>query len=236
MPEEINRVVTDAISDLLLITEESGRRNLLAEGIPADRIYLVGNLMIDSLRQKLEAARHSDVIARLGISAAKYGVLTLHRPANVDDSRQFGEIWSALCMIAETMPIYFPVHPRTRARLAGGSFSVSSNLHLIDPLGYLDFLCLMSRSSVVLTDSGGIQEESTVLGIPCLTVRNNTERPATIEEGTNVLAGTSTSSILAAWEEVRRSPKSGRVPRYWDGSAAERCRVALKAYCSSQTP
>ena len=232
MPEEINRVVTDAISDLLFVTEDSGRRNLLAEGIPSDRIHLVGNLMIDSLRMNVQKARQSDILARLGVAAKSYGLVTLHRPSNVDDPAKLAEIIETLSTIAVEVPLYFPVHPRTRARLKDHKIDVHPRIQLIDPLGYLDFLSLMSDSSVVLTDSGGIQEETTALGIPCLTLRDNTERPVTIEEGTNILAGTSKNSILAAWAEMKRTPKAGRIPKYWDGSAAGRCLEVLRGYFS----
>jgi UDP-N-acetylglucosamine 2-epimerase (non-hydrolysing) len=232
MPEEINRVVTDAVSDLLLVTEDSGRRNLLAEGILSDRIHLVGNLMIDTLRLNAQKARQSDILVRLGTAAKSYGLVTLHRPSNVDDPAQLTEIMETLSTIASEIPLYFPVHPRTRARLNDHKIDVHLGIQLIDPLGYLDFLSLMSDSSVVLTDSGGIQEETTALGIPCLTLRDNTERPATIEEGTNILAGTRKGSILAAWAEMKRAPKTGRIPRYWDGHAAARCLEVLRAYFS----
>lgn len=232
MPEEINRVVTDAISDVLLASEESGCRNLLKEGIPSDRIHLVGNVMIDSLRLNLERAQSSDILNRLHINGGPYGIVTLHRPANVDDSEHLDEILSALAIISETVPLYFPVHPRTRARLAGaGAFSLG-RIHLADPLAYTDFLCLLSKASVALTDSGGIQEETTVLGVPCLTLRDNTERPVTVDEGTNTLAGTRKESILAAWDEVKRAPKVGRIPKYWEGGAALRCVTVLRDYYS----
>lgn len=232
MPEEINRVVTDAISDLLLVTEESGVRNLQAEGIPAERIREVGNLMIDTLRANLERAGQSRIAEQLGIGSGPFGLVTLHRPSNVDDPGQLGQILEALAVVAEAMPLYFPVHPRTRARLAGGP--APPGLHLVEPLGYLDFLSLMARSAVVLTDSGGIQEETTALGVPCLTLRNNTERPITVEQGTNILAGVTKSGILAAWEQSRRQPKAGRIPRYWDGQAAARCLDALRAFYGAQ--
>jgi len=229
MPEEINRLVTDAISDLLLTSEQSGRRNLLAEGISEDRIHFVGNLMIDSLRQHLEQAQRSQILSTLGIGDGKFGVLTLHRPANVDDEQHFSELLSALGKISETLPIYFPVHPRTKMRLESGVYRLNGHIHLVEPLGYLDFLCLMSRSSAIFTDSGGIQEESTVLGVPCFTLRNNTERPATVEEGTNILAGTSAKSILAAWEASQQH-REGRIPEYWDGHAAARCVDVLRKH------
>ncbi len=236
MPEEINRLVTDAISDLLLVTEESGRRNLLTEGVAPDRIFLVGNLMIDSLRANIHQAQQSDILERLGAKAKSYGLVTLHRPSNVDDPDHLAELVETLSIIAAELPLYLPVHPRTRTRLADHKLGVHPDIHLTDPLGYLDFLWLMSNSSVVLTDSGGIQEETTVLGVPCLTLRDNTERPATIEEGTNILAGTRKSSILDAWCQMKQSPKAGRIPKYWDGSAAARCVEVLRAYFAARTP
>ncbi|HWQ53047.1 MAG TPA: UDP-N-acetylglucosamine 2-epimerase (non-hydrolyzing) [Bryobacteraceae bacterium] len=229
MPEEINRLVTDAISDLLLVTEESGVANLRAEGVPAGRIRLVGNLMIDSLFFHLERAGDSDILGRLGMNGTRYGLVTLHRPSNVDEPERLMEILDALKAIARELPLIFPVHPRTRARL-NLSASDLSGILLLDPLGYLDFLCLMSRSAAVFTDSGGIQEETTALGIKCLTLRENTERPTTIELGTNILAGTTRQSILAAWRETSERPKAGRVPPLWDGHAAERCCDALREF------
>ena len=238
MPEEINRIITDAISDLLLVTEESGRRNLLNEGIPDQRIHMVGNLMIDSLRQGLAAARKSDILRRLCIDGRPFALATLHRPANVDHPEQLDEILGAFQEISETIPLVFPVHPRTRAHLDRNHFARSGNITMLEPLGYLDFLCLMSNSSVVFTDSGGIQEETTALGVPCLTLRDNTERPVTIEEGTNMLAGTHRSTILAAWNKMRVRPKVGRIPALWDGAAAERCLAVFRNYfvAGSKTP
>ncbi len=236
MPEEINRVITDAISDLLLVTEESGRRNLRNEGIPDSRIHLVGNLMIDSLRQSLAVACRSDILARLSIDGQPFGLITLHRPSNVDSRAHLQEMLLALAEISRSMPLFFPVHPRTRAQLAGLGASLPDSITLTEPLGYLDFLCLMSRSSLVLTDSGGIQEETTALGIPCITLRENTERPVTIEQGTNVLGGTHQETILAAWRNVLEKPKRGSIPPFWDGSAASRCVAAIKAYFGISKP
>jgi UDP-N-acetylglucosamine 2-epimerase (non-hydrolysing) len=228
MPEEINRLATDAITDLFLVTEESGRTNLIREGVPTERIRMIGNLMIDSLRKHLEQALRSDIRRRL-IAAEKYGLVTLHRPANVDSDEQLEEILGALAEIANTLPLYWPVHPRTRTKLAAKAFA-SESIHLLDPLGYLDFLCLQAQSAVVLTDSGGIQEETTVLGVPCLTLRENTERPVTIECGTNRLAGNSKESILNAWRESVTKPKTGRIPPFWDGDAGTRAHAALREY------
>ena len=230
MPEEINRVVTDALSDLLLVTEESGCRNLIAEGVPRDRVFLVGNLMIDSLRANMNSAKQSDVLSRLSAKAGSYGLVTLHRPSNVDDPGHLAEIVETLSSIAGEIPLYWPVHPRTRAGLHEHKIPMHPHIYLTDPLGYFDFLWLMSNSSAVLTDSGGIQEETTVLGIPCLTLRDNTERPATIEEGTNILAGTRKASILEAWSQWKQNPKRGRIPKYWDGGASGRCLEVLRAY------
>ncbi len=230
MPEEINRIVTDSIADLFLVTEESGRANLLREGAAAERIHLVGNLMIDSLRQHLERARSSEIADKLGVRGKTYGVVTLHRPANVDDPAALAEILGALGVIAETLPLLWPVHPRTRARLESGDVILSPGIHLLEPLGYLDFLSLEAASSLVLTDSGGIQEETTVLGVKCLTLRDNTERPVTIELGTNRLAGTTKASILAAWQALQHSDRAAQIPPLWDGHAGERCRAVLRQH------
>lgn len=227
MPEEINRLVTDSISDLLLVTEESGRLNLLREGVPEDSIHLVGNLMIDSLQRHLEQALQSDIGQRIGIQG-KFGLVTLHRPANVDDPEQLAEITAAVDTISRELELYWPVHPRTRSRLSQSGMTLSPAIHLLDPLGYLDFLWMQANSSLVLTDSGGVQEETTVLGVPCLTLRENTERPITIECGTNRLAGTRKESILAAWRESLKNPKHGSIPPLWDGKAGLRCLAALK--------
>jgi UDP-N-acetylglucosamine 2-epimerase (non-hydrolysing) len=230
MPEEINRIVTDSIADLFLVTEESGRTNLLREGVAGERIYLVGNLMIDSLRQHLEQARSSGIADKLEVRGKPYGVVTLHRPANVDDPVALAEILGALGVIAETLPLLWPVHPRTRARLANGNIPLSTSIRLLEPLGYLDFLSLEAASSLLLTDSGGIQEETTVLGVDCLTLRDNTERPVTIELGTNRLAGTKQATILVAWDEMKRSPGKKQIPPLWDGQAGERCREVLRKF------
>jgi UDP-N-acetylglucosamine 2-epimerase (non-hydrolysing) len=156
--------------------------------------------------------------------------VTLHRPSNVDHAESLDEILGALAEISETVPLLFPVHPRTRVHLNGTYSAQLRRITVMEPLGYLDFLCMMSRSSVVFTDSGGIQEETTALGIPCLTLRDNTERPITIEQGTNMLAGTRRNTILAAWNEVRERPKAGRIPPLWDGAAAERCLKVIRSY------
>ncbi len=230
MPEEINRVVTDAISDLLLVTEQSGRTNLEREGVDPQRIHMVGNLMIDSLLQHRQNALQSDVVSRLGLSGRPFGLVTLHRPANVDNDDQLAEILRALGAISLQLPLIWPVHPRARAKLEAGSVKLPTGIQVTDPLGYLDFLCLQASSATVFTDSGGIQEETTVLGVPCLTLRENTERPVTIESGTNRLAGTRAESILAAWQASQANPQTGQMPPLWDGEAGKRCVAALKQH------
>jgi UDP-N-acetylglucosamine 2-epimerase (non-hydrolysing) len=234
MPEEINRLLTDQIADLLLTPSTDADANLKAEGIPAERIRFVGNVMIDSLLQNLERARGSHVRSELGVTDAAYGVLTLHRPSNVDQPETFARILAALETITEKLPVIFPVHPRTRKTIAALGLSdrvaAMKNLRLIDPLGYLDFLSLYSNARLVLTDSGGIQEETTALGIPCLTLRENTERPITVELGTNVIVGTDTTRIItAATAALNGSAKqTARQPPLWDGHASERILDALE--------
>jgi UDP-N-acetylglucosamine 2-epimerase (non-hydrolysing) len=228
MPEEINRVVTDAVADLLLTPSRDAGQNLLAEGIAPEKIRFVGNVMIDTLHRNLERARRSDVLERLGVQPGGYCAMTMHRPSNVDQKATLAGILEALEAIAARLPIVFPVHPRTQARL--GEFGLDqmarklSNLFLTEPLGYIDFLQLYSNSRLVLTDSGGIQEETTALGIPCLTMRSNTERPITVTEGTNRIVGNDPEVIkreaLAALDRPR---SEARVPELWDGHAA--CRI-----------
>jgi UDP-N-acetylglucosamine 2-epimerase (non-hydrolysing) len=189
MPEEINRVLTDAIGHWLFVTEPSGVANLRREGVPEDRIFLVGNVMIDMLLACRELSRRSAILEDLRLTGRPYGVLTLHRPANVDDPGVLGGVLAAIGRLQRELPIVFPIHPRTRKALEGRNLAAIPGLIVIEPLGYLDFMKLVSEARLVLTDSGGIQEEMTVLGVPCLTLRNNTERPITIEQGTNTLVG-----------------------------------------------
>ncbi len=226
MPEEVNRVLTDVLSDLLFVTEPAGVRNLEREGIDPSKIHVVGNVMIDTLLAHRELAEKSDVLERLKLAPQTYGVLTLHRPTNVDDPRVLAGILDALEEIQRTTPLVFPVHPRTRGNLerTGLAPRLRNMPHMIltEPLGYLDFLKLMSRAAVVLTDSGGIQEETTVLGVPCLTLRANTERPITVEQGTNQVVGMSPTEILKAYRRIREGRIQPRVPSLWDGKAAER--------------
>ncbi len=247
MPEECNRVVTDHLSDLLFVTEESGVRNLENEGISKDRVFFVGNTMIDSLLACQSKAEGSGILGRLGLlrrevvngsagAIRPYALLTLHRPANVDNVDAFREILEGLRELTTTTPIIFPAHPRTQHSITqnglGPFFHTpsdcselersSSGITMINPLGYLDFLCLMKHAALVVTDSGGIQEETTCLGIPCVTVRENTERPITVEVGTNILAGVRQESIGSAIQLQRGSHVKARIPEKWDGHAAER--------------
>lgn len=233
MPEEINRVLTDAISDLLFITEESAERNLAREGIPAEKIFFVGNVMIDTLLAHKGKAESSTIRSRLGLdpSACRYALVTLHRPSNVDDPVTLKSLLGALAEVAARFRVVFPIHPRTRRRIEEAGcqrYLRSDRLLAIEPLGYLDFLNLMSHAALVITDSGGIQEETTVLGVPCLTVRPNTERPVTIEEGTNRLVGSDPGRIIEEIAELSMGGgKPPRIPKLWDGHAAERIVRAL---------
>jgi UDP-N-acetylglucosamine 2-epimerase (non-hydrolysing) len=234
MPEEINRLLTDQLADLLLTPSLDGDANLRAEGIDENRVRFVGNVMIDSLMTQLERARSSKILTRLALDEESYAVLTLHRPSNVDEQNAFVRILDALEQIAARLPIVFPIHPRTRKMIdelgLASRVAAIANLRLIDPIGYLDFLRLMSCARLVLTDSGGIQEETTVLGIPCITLRENTERPITVEMGTNTIAGTDTKKIVAAANQALDGPvdkPKHRVPELWDGHAADRILEAL---------
>jgi len=235
MPEEINRKVTDTLSDFLFVTEDSGIRNLRAEGVPDERMFLVGNVMIDTLLHHRELARRSPVLEKLrlrsGSAVSPYAVLTLHRPSNVDHLETLEGLLSAIHQIAKQIPVLFPVHPRTITRIQDMGLAnyfesdaeSTTGLKSLDPLGYLDFLCLTDHAKLVLTDSGGIQEETTVLNVPCLTLRENTERPATLDQGTNQIVGTDPKRIL---EVARQALHAGtplpRRPPLWDGKAAKR--------------
>jgi len=229
MPEEINRIVTDSISDYLFTTEESANQNLLREGIPENRIFFVGNVMIDTLLRHRSKAQESTILQDLQLADARevkpYAVLTLHRPSNVDDKRVFAQMLNAFVNISKRMPLIFPAHPRTLKRIQdedlGNSFM--DRIRLVPPLGYLDFVRLLSEARLVLTDSGGIQEEATIFGIPCITLRDNTERPVTLECGTNVLVGSDPEKIIREFDRLSGSrQQSNRSPLYWDGNAAKR--------------
>lgn len=227
MPEEINRVLTDALADYLFVTEQDAIENLIREGRPRENIFFVGNVMIDSLHHSLPLANESKIGLELGLANDSiwrdFAVLTLHRPSNVDSADKLTELLDAMNSIAERLPVIFPVHPRTEQRLIQAGIRKRSALRLIQPLGYLDFLCLLSHATVVLTDSGGIQEETTALGVPCLTLRENTERPVTVSEGTNLLVGTDPDRIIGAvLDSLVSKGKVGRIPPLWDGHAAQR--------------
>ncbi len=231
MPEEINRLVTDAISDLLFATSPDAVENLTAEGVPREKIHLVGNPMIDTLRRHLPAAQARKTAQRLGLAERDYALVTLHRPSNVDDAASLQGILRALQDLSTRIPVLFPVHPRTRARMEQAGFKPSGRLRTTDPLGYLDFLSLMASARFLVTDSGGIQEETTALGVPCLTLRANTERPITISEGTNRLLGTDPAAILAAADELLAGGVTeARCPKLWDGKAGERIAVVLNGF------
>ncbi|HEV8076206.1 MAG TPA: UDP-N-acetylglucosamine 2-epimerase (non-hydrolyzing) [Candidatus Acidoferrum sp.] len=252
MPEEINRILTDHVADLLFVTEESGLRNLRRENVPDAKVHFVGNTMIDSLLAFKEQANASNILDRLSLRSHsggngsangtnRYALLTLHRPSNVDERATFLNILKGLEDLSGSFPVIFPAHPRTQKRIAEFGFNQffstedgtrgieqaspaggNGCIRMIDPLGYLDFLCLMSHATIVITDSGGIQEETTCLGVPCITVRENTERPITVKVGTNVLAGTSQEGIRQATRQQLESRVKGAVPEGWDGKSAQR--------------
>jgi UDP-N-acetylglucosamine 2-epimerase (non-hydrolysing) len=235
MPEEINRKVTDAVSDLLFVSERSGLANLANEGVPAERVHFVGNVMIDTLLACRERARERAAPSALGLTPGEYVLLTLHRPANVDDPAVLDRILSAVERVAERAVVVFPAHPRTRAALAasgiGDRLAAGGRVRVTDPLGYLDFLGLLSDAMAVLTDSGGIQEETTVLDVPCLTLRENTERPVTVEQGTNELVGRDPERILSGFARILKGERrAAGAPELWDGRAARRIADTLASW------
>jgi len=227
MPEEINRMVTDAISDLFFITEEQGMANLLKEGKSKEKLHFVGHVMVDNLFFQLKKLAKMDSAIfptdSFKQSHANYGVVTLHRPSNVDNREALQTIFNTFSTISERLPLIFPIHPRTRKSMDAFNIKPGDNIKLIEPLSYMEFLNLWQDAKLVLTDSGGLQEETTALGIPCLTIRENTERPITITEGTNELVGTSREKILNAFENIMANNwKNGQRPKFWDGKASER--------------
>jgi UDP-N-acetylglucosamine 2-epimerase (non-hydrolysing) len=232
MPEEINRIVTDSVSDMLFVSEPSGIENLRHEGHPEEQMHLVGNVMIDTLLRLLPMAAKSDALERHGLRQGQYGVVTLHRPGNVDQPETLGSILEVLIETSRDLPLVFPIHPRTMQRIErfglAESLRRASGMLLLPPLGYLGFLALTSQSRVIVTDSGGLQEESTVLGIPCLTMRPNTERPITVEEGTSTLVGDDPALLRSCLRSVfDGSYKRGNRPALWDGQAARRIAKVL---------
>ncbi len=243
MPEEINRILTDQISDLLFVTEDTALRNLRAEGIPNDRVCFVGNTMIDSLREYESKADLSAVLERFGLERGNYALLTLHRAANVDGHDSFVEILEGLRDLACSHRIIFPAHPRTQKQIREhglamyfNGYSEGVGIEMVAPQGYLDFLCLMKHARLVVTDSGGIQEETTALGVPCVTVRENTERPVTVDIGTNVLGGTKRKPILHAIQQQLAFRGTRQIPQKWDGRAGARIVKILADKFMSQAP
>jgi UDP-N-acetylglucosamine 2-epimerase (non-hydrolysing) len=227
MPEEINRIVTDAVSDLLFVSEPSGIENLRREGHPAEELHLVGNVMIDTLLRLLPQAAKTGVLDNHGLRPGQYGVVTLHRPGNVDRPETLGPILQVLVETSRDLPLVFPIHPRTRHKIE--QYGLADSLRRVPgilelpPLGYLEFLALTSQCRLIVTDSGGLQEESTAIGIPCLTLRPNTERPITVEEGTSTLVGNDPLLLMSCLRTVLDgSYKQGRCPALWDGQAAGR--------------
>ena len=227
MPEEINRLLTDSICDMLLVSEPQGVVNLEKEGQCESKIHLVGNVMIDTLLHQVKIAKKSDVLSQHQLESGSYGVVTLHRPANVDSKEVLGALLDVLIDVSKSMKLVFPIHPRTRARLQehGLEEQLESNPNIIclGPLGYNDFLCLTSQAKVIVTDSGGLQEESTALDVPCLTMRPNTERPITVTDGTSTLVGNDAQKLqLHLKEVIDGTYKQGKCPELWDGNAAKR--------------
>ena len=240
MPEEINRMVTDVISDLLLTPSEDGDENLLQEGKSGSSIVRVGNVMIDTLFMNLPKARELDLCAQYNLTEGEYVMLTMHRPSNVDDEAAFSRVTDALLDVAKKIPIVFPIHPRAAKNMEKFGlkerYESAENIKLLKPLGYLEFMALVSRSKFVLTDSGGLQEETTALGIPCVTLRENTERPITVDEGTNVIVGTDPDKIRHESNAILEGKgKAGRVPELWDGKASERIIDAILTLLDRQS-
>jgi UDP-N-acetylglucosamine 2-epimerase (non-hydrolysing) len=231
MPEEVNRVVTDRVSDYLFAPSPDAVSNLRAEGHTESQIHLVGNVMVDTLLANMDRALERDVLSRLGLVPGQYGLVTLHRPANVDDPAMLCGLLAALDQVAGMCPLVLPVHPRAASALHDAGLS---RVRVIPPAGYLDFLALEASARLVLTDSGGVQEETTVLGVPCLTLRDNTERPITVAEGTNRLAGRSPARIVAAARSVLESPPAPRAPALWDGRAGQRIAAVLLAAAAGE--
>jgi len=235
MPEEKNRVMVDHISDFLFVTEQSGINNLMSEGIPDEKVFFVGNVMVDTLLSNIEKAKQSDVLSRLNLSKGELILSTIHRPANSDDKDALEGILNAIIEISRDRKVLLPIHPRTKLRMKEfdlwKKLECESEIMVTGPLGYLDFLAVMADAYAVLTDSGGIQEETTILGVPCVTMRNNTERPVTINQGTNVLAGTECQNIVSAYFSIEdRKEKTLARPPLWDGKAAGRILDTLEKH------
>ncbi len=240
MPEEVNRLVTDCLSDYLFVSEKSGLVNLKHEGIPKSKVFFAGNIMIDTLLSNMKTVDACKVIGKYpSLKPKGYAVATVHRPSNVDTKDALAEIVNIFGMITAKMPLVYPIHPRTKKNLEAFGFmnkvNQMANLILTDPLGYIEFVKLVKESSFVLTDSGGIQEETTVLKVPCITMRENTERPSTVEEGTNVLVGRNQKKIAALFKKILKGQwQKGRIPQYWDGKTAQRIVAVLKKRRSAE--
>jgi UDP-N-acetylglucosamine 2-epimerase (non-hydrolysing) len=234
MPEEINRMVTDRLSTLLLTPSRDAGENLVREGVPREQIHFVGNVMIDSLLRERSRAPWDVVRERLGVEERSFALLTLHRPANVDDPEALSRILERLQPVAKRYPILFPIHPRTARRLSEEGLEPAARfLRCVEPLGYRDFIALMDHSALVLTDSGGIQEETSVLGVPCFTLRDNTERPITVAEGTNMLVGADAGGLAKALAELGDAgERRGRAIENWDGHAGERIGAVIEEFLS----
>jgi UDP-N-acetylglucosamine 2-epimerase (non-hydrolysing) len=238
MPEEINRILTDQLSEMLFTTERSAEANLTREGIPAQKVFFTGNVMIDTLLYNLEqAVPAAQTLKDIGLNHEDgYGLLTLHRPSNVDDADVLARLLGVLADISRQTPLLFPVHPRTRSRIEDANLDAllkDSRIHMLPPAGYLEMLGLMREAKVVFTDSGGIQEETTALGVPCVTLRENTERPITVDEGTNTIVGTDVARIRACYDDIAATGgKGGRRPELWDGRAAERIVDAINRWAA----
>lgn len=234
MPEEINRMVTDSISDMFFVTEEQGMENLLKEGKSQESQHFVGHVMIDNLFYQLEKLKEIDTgrfpATQFKQAHTQYGVVTLHRPSNVDNKQTLETIFETLSKISQTLPLIFPIHPRTRKNMENFNIKPGINIKLTGPLSYMEFLNLWKDTKLVLTDSGDLQEETTALSIPCLTIRENTERPITVTQGTNELMGTSREKIIDSFGKIIDGDwKTGQKPQFWDGNAAERItRIVLK--------
>lgn len=241
MPEEINRMVTDSVSDLLLCSEPAGVSNLIREGHDSSKIHLVGNVMIDTLLTQIDRARSQDTLQTHGVEPGAYGVVTMHRPSNVDHRDSLKSLLQVLIDVSKQLPLIFPVHPRTLERMKAFDLDhwieQADGITLLEPQGYLDFLCLTSQARVIVTDSGGLQEESTVLGVPCLTMRSNTERPITCTDGTGTLVGNSATMLRQQFDLVLSGTyKTGKRPELWDGKAAERIVDILTDSTASNLP
>jgi UDP-N-acetylglucosamine 2-epimerase (non-hydrolysing) len=235
MPEEVNRLVTDRLANLLLTPSPDGDENLAREGTDPKKVFFVGNVMIDSLLASKARAQALPTLSQLGLEAGKYALCTLHRPSNVDDPKVLAGLLDALAFVSRSVPVLFPVHPRTRKMMTEGglgkALEAAKDVRLVDPLGYLEFLALSSQAKLILTDSGGLQEESTALGVPCLTLRENTERPVTVTEGTNTVVGSNPERIKAEAAKILAGQgKAGRIPKLWDGRAAERIALVYEQY------